>query len=129
MEILDNKTRKEVSYYLPSVKSASRLADFFALFSDCSRLRVISALAISRMCVTDLADVCRMNQTTVSHQLRSLKSMGIVESERQGKIVFYRLADNKINDIVRGGICRLRRRRKLIFSFPFGYYMQKFFRM
>ena len=121
MEILDNKTRKEVSYYLPSVKSASRLADFFALFSDCSRLRVISALAISRMCVTDLADVCRMNQTTVSHQLRSLKSMGIVESERQGKIVFY--------FAVRGGICRLRRRRKLIFSFPFGYYMQKFFRM
>ena len=104
MEILDNKTRKEVSYYLPSVKSASRLADFFALFSDCSRLRVISALAISRMCVTDLADVCRMNQTTVSHQLRSLKSMGIVESERQGKIVFYRLADNKINDILLCGV-------------------------
>lgn len=104
MEILDNKTRKEVSYYLPSVKSASRLADFFALFSDCSRLRVISALAISRMCVTDLADVCRMNQMTVSHQLRSLKSMGIVESERQGKIVFYRLADNKINDILLCGV-------------------------
>lgn len=87
MEILDNKTRKEVSYYLPSVKSASRLADFFALFSDCSRLRVISALAISRM-----------------YQLRSLKSMGIVESERQGKIVFYRLADNKINDILLCGV-------------------------
>jgi len=67
-------------------------------------LRVISALAISRMCVTDLADVCRMNQTTVSHQLRSLKSMGIVESERQGKIVFYRLADNKINDILLCGV-------------------------
>ena len=77
---------------------------FFFRFADYTRVKILSALAISELCVTDLSRVLQINQTTVSHQLRYLKSAGIVNSVRQGKIVFYSLADEKINDVILKGV-------------------------
>ena len=90
--------------YLPDNKSVARIAAFFALLSDPSRVKLLSALAISPLCVTDLAEFVKMNQTTVSHQLRLLRSLDVVSAERNGKIVKYRLANPKINEILLIGV-------------------------
>ena len=65
---------------------------------------ILTALAISELCVTDLSRILDINQTTVSHQLRFLKSAGIVKCCRQGKIVFYSLTNDAINDVILKGI-------------------------
>ena len=104
MKIIDSAQKNEILYYLPSQKDAFALSRFFAAFADGTRLRVLSALAIKKMCVSDIADVCGLNQTTVSHQLGLLKSQNIVSCERQGKIVFYALTDAKINQLLLFGV-------------------------
>ena len=75
-----------------------------SVFADYTRVKILSALAISELCVTDLSRILNINQTTVSHQLRFLKSAGIVKCIRQGKIIFYSLTDDSINDVILKGI-------------------------
>ena len=81
---------------------------FFSVFADSTRVRMLSALAISEMCVTDLSRVLGINQTTVSHQLRLLKNLGIVKCERYGKIIFYSLINDTVNDVMLKGVEFLR---------------------
>ena len=104
MNIISPKTKKEILYYLPNVETAEALSRFFSSFADGTRLRVISAVSLKKMCVSDIADVCGLNQTTVSHQLKVLKNEGIVKSERQGKVVFYSLKDQRINQVLLLGV-------------------------
>ncbi len=103
-KLLDKRIQKEITYYLPDKATSQKLADFFAMFADKTRLRVISALSISEMCVNDLACVLEMNQTTISHQLQILRSTGLVTFTRQGKTVFYRLSTSKINQVMLSGV-------------------------
>lgn len=103
-KLLDKRKQKELTYYLPDREMSQRLAELFSLFADKTRLRMISALSITEMCVTDLAAVLEMNQTTVSHQLQLLRNTGMVTFSRQGKTVFYRLATNKINQVMLSGV-------------------------
>lgn len=94
----------DMDCYLPDDNSVMKIARFFALLSDPSRVKLLSALAISPLCVTDLANILDMNQTTVSHQLRLLRNLDIVTCERQGKILNYKLANPKINEILLVGV-------------------------
>ncbi len=102
--LLDKKTQEMVEEYIPSSEVISDLACVFSLFSDETRLKILSALAISEMCVTDLSEVISVNQTTVSHQLRLLKGMGAVKTKRQGKVVFYSLRGETLNEILLKGV-------------------------
>jgi len=102
--LLDKRTQKEIQYYLPDKDLSQKLADLFFLFADKTRLRVISALSISEMCVNDIACVLDTNQTTISHQLQLLRSTGLVSYTRQGKTVFYKLASSKINQVMLSGV-------------------------
>ena len=95
---------QDLEYYLPDKQSTKKIARFFAVFSDCSRLRLLSALAISPLCVTDVAKILDMNQTTVSHQLKTLRDLGFVDFERRGKILYYKLTNPKINEILLLGV-------------------------
>ena len=103
-KLLDKRTQKELSYYLPDSEMSQKLAELFGLFADRTRLRMISALSITEMCVTDLACVLEMNQTTVSHQLQLLRNTGLVTFKRQGKTIFYKLATSKINQVMLSGV-------------------------
>ena len=103
-KLLDKRTQKEVQYYLPDKDMSQKLANLFAMFADKTRLRLLSALSISEMCVNDLACVLDMNQTTISHQLQLLRNTGLVTYTRQGKTVFYRLATSKINQVMLSGV-------------------------
>ena len=104
MLLLDKRTQNLIEDYVPSGDILEGIVCFFSVFADYTRVKILSALAISELCVTDLSRILDINQTTVSHQLRFLKSAGIVKSVRQGKIIFYSLTDDSINDMILKGI-------------------------
>ena len=104
MLLLDKRTQGLIEDYVPQGEILEGLVCFFSVFADYTRVRILSALAISELCVTDLSRILNINQTTVSHQLRFLKSAGIVRCYRQGKIVFYSLTNDTINDVILKGI-------------------------
>lgn len=98
--LLNSIEEDEINNYMPSEKKLSDMACFFQNFSDTTRLKIISALSISDLCVNDLARVLNINQTTISHQLKYLKNQYIVESKRDGKIIKYSLQNEFINDLM-----------------------------
>lgn len=102
--LLDRRLQDMVIEYLPKKETLDELACFFSVFSDTTRLKIISALAVSEMCVTDISRILRLNQTTVSHQLRLLKAGNVVKTKRQGKIIFYSLCENAVSDILLKGV-------------------------
>ena len=102
--LLDKRTQGLIEDYVPQGEILEGVVCFFSVFADYTRVKILSALAISEMCVTDLSRILDVNQTTISHQLRFLKSAGIVKSIRQGKIVFYSLTNDSINDVILKGI-------------------------
>lgn len=101
MDILLDKRKQElVRSYVPSEASLRDLADFFELLSDGTRLKILSALSISPMCVSDLSTLLGLNQTTLSHQLGKLRCAKIVDYRRQGKVSFYYLSCSEISEIL-----------------------------
>lgn len=105
MEILlDENTANLVKTYIPRNAVLYELSEFFSVCSDATRTKIICALSISEMCVTDLCSLLSLNQTTCSHQLKYLKSAGIVAMRREGKIIFYSLKNKKIEDVLLAGV-------------------------
>ena len=104
MMLLDRRTKDLIREYVPDGDVLDSIVCFFSIFADHTRVKMLSALAISEMCVTDLSRVLDINPTTVSHQLRLLKNLGIVKSERQGKIIFYSLVNDTVNDVMLKGV-------------------------
>lgn len=105
MEILlDKRMQTMVNDYVPQGEILDELVCFFSIFSDYTRLKVISALSISEMCVSDLSNILKLNQTTVSHQLRLLKNLNAVTTKKQGKVVFYSLRSEALSDVLLKGV-------------------------
>ena len=105
MEVLvDKKIQGLIEDFVPQGEILDELVCFFSIFSDYTRLRMISALAISEMCVSDLSTLLGLNQTTVSHQLRLLKNLNAVTTKRQGKVVFYSLRNDTLNEVLLKGV-------------------------
>ena len=102
--LLDKRLQGMVKDYVPSGEILDELVCFFSIFADYTRLRIISALSISEMCVSDISNLLKLNQTTVSHQLRLLKNMNAVTTKRQGKIIFYSLRNDTLSDVLLKGV-------------------------
>lgn len=102
--LLDKRLQDLVEDYVPQGEILDDLVCFFSIFSDYTRLRLISALSISEMCVSDISSLLKLNQTTVSHQLRLLKDLNAVKTKRQGKVVFYSLRNDSLSDILLKGV-------------------------
>ena len=102
--LLDRNLQGVIKEYVPTGDVLEDLVEFFSVFSDCTRLKIISALAISEMCVSDVAELLSINQTTVSHQLRLLKNLNAVKCKRQGKVIFYSLKNDIPSDILLKGV-------------------------
>ncbi len=102
--LLDKRLQTMVDEYVPKGEILDDLVCFFSIFSDYTRLKMISALSISEMCVSDLSNILKLNQTTVSHQLRLLKNLNAVKTKRQGKVVFYSLRSDALSDVLLKGV-------------------------
>ena len=94
----------EVKEHLPKEDKLYDLADFFKIFADSTRIKILYVLLMHEMCVCDLAGILGVSQSAMSHQLRTLKQMNLVRARRDGKTVFYSLADNHIKDILSQGM-------------------------
>ncbi|WP_277406781.1 ArsR/SmtB family transcription factor [Lacrimispora xylanisolvens] len=89
---------------MPKEQQLMDLADFFKIFGDPTRIRILYVLSQSQMCVCDIANLLQMGQSAISHQLRVLKQMRLVKFKREGKTVFYSLADGHIQTILAQGM-------------------------
>lgn len=107
--ILLNKIEENtITNYMPTEQCLIDIASFFQNFSDSTRLKIISALSINNLCVNDLSSILKINQTTISHQLKHLKNQKIVTSKRDGKIITYSLQNKFINELMDYAIESLR---------------------
>lgn len=97
---------------LCSEEELFELADFFKVFGDSSRLKIINALLDQELCVGDIAEIISMSSSAVSHQLRLLKSFKVVRSRRAGKLVYYSLDDNHVEEIFKIGRTHLFHQKK-----------------
>lgn len=88
----------------PSNQLINTLSDFFKIFGDTTRVKIMCALYKSEMCVGDISVLLDMTVSAVSHQLKILREASLVKTKRQGKIVFYSLADEHVQRIIECGI-------------------------
>lgn len=88
----------------PSNQLVNTLSDFFKIFGDTTRVKIMCALDKSEMCVGDISVLLDMTVSAVSHQLKILREASLVKTKRQGKIVFYSLADEHVQRIIECGI-------------------------
>lgn len=95
---------KKIDAKMPPGEELQDLADFFKVFGDATRLKILNVLLCSEMCVYDIATVLGMSQSAISHQLRVLKQMDLVKNRREGKTMFYALADDHISTILNQGL-------------------------
>lgn len=93
----------QVQASLPDEDTLSRLADLFKVFGDGTRIRILYVLFEAEVCVCDLAKLLGMTQSAVSHQLRILKQAHLVKSRRDGKTIFYSLADDHVRTLLKQG--------------------------
>lgn len=76
--------------------SLINMADFYKALSDSTRIKIINALYISEMCVCDISVLLNMTKSAISHQLKNLKELNLIKSRKQGKEVYYSLADRHV---------------------------------
>ena len=95
---------KEALDDIPSQEKVIELADFFKTFGDGSRIKLLFALKKGDLCVQDLSSILGMQQSAVSHQLKTLKSHKIISGRREGKKTFYKLNDAHILNILDMGL-------------------------
>lgn len=95
LEIVNNTMPEETELY--------DLAELFKVFGDSTRIRILFVLFEAEVCVCDLAAVLNMTQSAISHQLRILKQSRLVKNRREGKSIFYSLADDHVRSIIAQG--------------------------
>lgn len=94
---------EELTGKLPEETELYDLADLFKIFGDSTRIRILSVLSDTEVCVCDLAKALNMTQSAISHQLRILKQNKLVKSRREGKSIYYSLADDHVRTIINQG--------------------------
>ncbi len=79
------------------------LAEFYKVFGDATRIKILLTLYEKELCVCDIATELNMTQSAISHQLKILKQMRLVKNRREGKSIFYALADSHVSMIIAQG--------------------------
>ena len=101
--IIHDDIVKRVQENMPQEDNLYDLAELFKVFGDSTRIKIIWALFQSEMCVCDIAYLLNMTQSAISHQLKILKQNKLVKNRREGKSIFYSLADDHVRSIIAQG--------------------------
>lgn len=88
----------------PDEQSMREVADLYKLFSDYSRVKLMYLLAGRELCVCDITELMEINQSAVSNQLRLLRNSKLIKCRREGKNIYYSLADDHVESILRQGL-------------------------
>ena len=94
------ETLAAVRAHMPEEAETARLYSLFKVFGDSTRMRILLALSGGELCVCALTELLQMDQSAVSHQLRVLRDSRLVTSRREGKTVYYSLADNHVETMI-----------------------------
>ena len=107
-EVIHEDIVNEVKENMVDQGELSKLASFFKIFGDNTRINILSALHQHEMCVCDLAVLLNMTKSAISHQLRTLREARLVKPRRDGKNIFYSLDDKHVQDIFEIGLEHIR---------------------
>ncbi len=99
---------EQIKEKLESPDVLNNLADFYKIFGDGTRLKILSALLEGEMCVGTITDILQMTQSSVSHQLRTLKSARLIKSRKDGKWVYYSINDDHVKTIYEMGLSHIK---------------------
>jgi ArsR family transcriptional regulator, lead/cadmium/zinc/bismuth-responsive transcriptional repressor len=97
-------TVRRVERTMPIEDALSDLTELFKTLGDPTRIRILFCLFIEEMCVCDIANLIHMSQSAISHQLAVLKHQKLVKARRDGKAIFYSLADDHVRAIINQGM-------------------------
>ena len=100
----DREVRERVKADQPDVERLYDLAELFKVFGDTTRIRILYALFEAELCVCDIAEILDLTQSAISHQLRVLKQARLVKNRREGKQIYYFLADDHVRTIIGQGM-------------------------
>ncbi len=95
---------EQVNRAMPGEECLFDLSELFKIFGDSTRIRILYVLFEAEMCVCDIAQLLGMTQSAISHQLQVLKKSKLVKYRREGKTVFYSLADDHVRAILDQGM-------------------------
>lgn len=95
---------EDIKKNMPNEENLCDLADLFKVFGDSTRIKILSCLKVSELCVNDIALSLNMTISAVSHQLRVLKTNKLIKSRKQGKEVYYSLDDDHVERIIECGL-------------------------
>lgn len=98
------ETIGKIKAAMPDDDTLIDLSELFKVFGDSTRIKILSALSGGELCVCDISTAVGMTSSAVSHQLKILKSAGLVSFRREGKTVFYALADDHVTTILNQGL-------------------------
>ena len=102
-DVIHEDVVSRVRIAMPGKKSFYDLANLYKMFADNTRVKILWALSRENMCVCDLAVLLDMTKSAISHQLKSLRLANLVKYDKQGKVVYYSLADSHVRDIFEKG--------------------------
>jgi len=102
-EVIHEDVVNQVNKMMPPREDFFNLANLYKTFSDPTRVKILWALHCHEMCVCDLAVLLNMTKSAISHQLKSLRMSYLVKYQKQGKVVYYSLADDHVKDIFEKG--------------------------
>lgn len=94
----------KIKQTMPNDEKLFDLAEFFKVFGDSTRIKIIYALSRKEMCVCDIAELINMSQSAISHQLRVLKNHKLVKFRKDGKSIYYTLDDEHVDNIFNQGM-------------------------
>jgi len=97
-DVVDN-----VRMQMLSPELRAEMADFYKIMGDKTRISILHALSFSEMCVCDISMLLQMNQSTISHQLKTLRQTRLVTYRREGKVIYYSLNDEHVRNIIELG--------------------------
>lgn len=102
--IVHKEVLELINTEMPEDTDLYELAELFSVFGDSTRIKILFVLFKSEVCVCDLAEELNMTQSAISHQLKVLKNSKLVNSRREGKSIFYSLADEHVRTIIAQGL-------------------------